>query len=184
MNDRHDSLLAASEFCLAFEKSVRDINREDVVGTIGRLNIAPNAVNIIPGETALTMEIRTPAQDYVDQILNHLAPEATKIEMARGVKIERTLLLDQAAVTLDQTVIREMSQALADCGQPLVVLTSMAGHDATHLADVTRSGMLFVRSIDGKSHCPAEDSTEADIEKAGNVLLRTILLLDEELDSL
>ena len=76
----------------------------------------------------------------------------------------------------------KMVQAMEAMSEPYLTLASMAGHDATHLAGVTRSGMLFVRSIDGKSHCPEEDSRLDDIEKAGNALLQVILLLDKELD--
>ncbi|MBW7461117.1 M20/M25/M40 family metallo-hydrolase, partial [Paenibacillus sepulcri] len=62
-------------------------------------------------------------------------------------------------------------------------LGSMAGHDAAHMASLTRSGMLFVPSLDGKSHCPEEASRIEDIEKVGNVLLHAILALDEKLDA-
>ncbi|MNV59478.1 N-carbamoyl-L-amino acid hydrolase [compost metagenome] len=65
---------------------------------------------------------------------------------------------------------------------PAMTLGSMAGHDAAHMASVTRSGMLFVPSIGGKSHCPDEESRMADILCAGNVLLHTLLVLDQSLD--
>ena len=90
--------------------------------------------------------------------------------------------MDQASVALDEIIMATMTKVVNTMQEPCVTLTSMAGHDATHLASVTRSGMLFVRSIDGKSHCPQEYSHSEDIEKAGNALLQTILLLDEELD--
>jgi N-carbamoyl-L-amino-acid hydrolase len=182
MNDRHDALLAASEFCLVFEKIIKETNRDDVVGTIGHLEISPNAVNIIPGETALTMEIRTPDHSVTTAILDHLAKHIEDIETARGVRIERSILLNQSSVALDETVMAAMVKAIETMSESYLMLTSMAGHDATHLASMTRSGMLFVRSINGRSHCPEENSHMEDIEKAGNALLKTILLLDKELD--
>ncbi len=182
MNDRHDALLAASQFCLAFEQVLREINRDDVVGTIGQLKISPNEVNIIPGESFLTMEIRTPDQTILTSILDLLATVVEKIETTRLIRIERNVLLNQAAVALDNTVMTAMGRAIEAMSDSYRLLTSMAGHDATHLASVTRSGMLFVRSRDGKSHCPEENSNMEDIEKAGNALLKTILLLDKELD--
>ena len=129
------------------------------------------------------MEIRTPDHKITTSILDSLGKQIEKIETTRGVRIERSLLLDQAAVALDETVMEAMSRAMKTMPEPYVTLTSMAGHDATHLASITRSGMLFVRSIDGKSHCPQENSEREDIEKAGTALLKTILLLDKELDS-
>ncbi len=182
MSDRHDALLAASEFCLAFEKVIKAVSREDVVGTIGHLEILPNAVNIIPGEIFLTMEIRTPNQTILAEILNSFAPVIEEIKAARLIRIQRTILLNQAAVPLDKTVMTTMGSAIETMSESYATLPSMAGHDATHLASITRSGMLFVRSIAGKSHCPEENSDMDDIEKAGNALLKTILLLDKELD--
>lgn len=182
MRDRHDALLAASEFCLAFEEILKDTKREDVVGTIGHLEIFPNAVNIIPGEIALTMEVRTLEGAVTKAVIERLAAPIAAIEKSRGVRFIRSVLLDQAGVALDKTVMDKMAQAMENMSEPYLTLASMAGHDATHLAGVTRSGMLFVRSIDGKSHCPEEDSMLKDIEKAGNALLQTTLLLDKELD--
>lgn len=182
MQDRHDALLAVSEFCLAFEKILKDTKRDDVVGTIGHLEIFPNAVNIIPGETELTMEVRTLEGTVTKAVVERLAAPIAAIEKSRGVRFIRSVLLDQAGVALDKTVMDKMAQAMDDMAEPYLTLASMAGHDATHLASVTRSGMLFVRSIDGKSHCPEEDSMLEDIEKAGNALLQTIVLLDKELD--
>jgi N-carbamoyl-L-amino-acid hydrolase len=68
-------------------------------------------------------------------------------------------------------------------GYPSYPLGSMAGHDAAHMAALTRAGMLFVPSIDGKSHCPEEESRIEDMEKVGNVLLHSILALDQQLDT-
>lgn len=182
MRDRHDALMAASEFCLVFEKVLKDTNRDDVVGTIGHFEVFPNAVNIIPGEIALTMEIRTSEDILTKDVLKGLASAVADIEKNRGVHFARSVLLDQAGVALDKVVMDKMAQAMDNMSEPYLTLASMAGHDATHLASVTRSGMLFVRSMDGKSHCPEEYSKPEDIEKAGNALLQTILLLDKELD--
>ncbi len=181
MRDRHDALLGTAEFCLAFEKVLKEVNRDDVVGTIGHMDIFPNAVNIIPGETVLTLEIRTPDHTVLTTILGDLEKYIADIER-RGVHIQRSVLLDQAAVALDETVMNAMARGIVTRTEPYVTLTSMAGHDATHMASITRSGMLFVRSIDGKSHCPEENCYREDIEKAGNALLESILLLDKELD--
>lgn len=182
MADRHDALAAASAFCLAFEGVLKNVGRDDVVGTIGRFSILPNAVNIIPSEVSLTLELRAPNQTLVEQVLTGLNEQVESIENARGVKIKRELLLDQAAVAMNKVVMKAMSNAVEMEQEKSLTLTSMAGHDATHMAGLTKAGMLFVRSIDGKSHCPEEESRLADIEKAGNVLLQTILALDKELD--
>ncbi len=61
------------------------------------------------------------------------------------------------------------------------MLVSMAGHDAVHMSSITKTGMIFVQSIEGKSHCREEKTNSKDIEIAGNVLLNAVLRLDKEL---
>ena len=58
---------------------------------------------------------------------------------------------------------------------------SMAGHDAANMARLTKSAMLFVQSIDGRSHCPQEDTNGLEIAQAAQVLLDAVLLLDRRL---
>jgi len=182
MSDRHDALLAAAEFCLAFETAVKAIGRDDVVGTIGRFEVFPNAVNIIPGQISLIMEVRTPDEQFTRAILDILTQQAAGIEAKRGITICRDILLDQAAVAMDEKIMTTLARASETIAEPYVELASMAGHDATHLAGVARAGMLFVRSVAGKSHCPEEYSDIEDIVKAAEVLLEAVVILDKELD--
>lgn len=65
--------------------------------------------------------------------------------------------------------------------EPCLTLPSMAVHDAAHMASVTKSAMIFVKSIDGKSHCPEEYSTPEDISKAVNFMLHGVIQIDQEL---
>ena len=96
--------------------------------------------------------------------------------------MQRTVMLDQLPAPMDDEVIRVSGEQAHSLGYPFHLLGSMAGHDAAHMASITRSGMLFVPSIGGKSHCPDEESRIEDIEKISNVLLHTILELDQRLD--
>ena len=82
---------------------------------------------------------------------------------------------------MDDTVIESFKKAVPQEDHYLL-MGSMAGHDATHLASITKAGMLFVPSIGGKSHCPEEYSRIEDIEKVSNVLLQAIFDLDNILD--
>ena len=60
-------------------------------------------------------------------------------------------------------------------------LPSGAGHDAQHMAQICPAAMIFIPSLKGISHAPAEFSSPEDIANGGNVLLQTILTLDEEM---
>lgn len=182
MQDRKDALLAASEVALAVEKIIRSYERNDIVGTVGKFDILPNSVNIIPETAQFVMEIRIPQEDIKNEIVSRIAAELHKIEKARNLTIEREIFLDQSAVQMNEEIQKVLLQESAQYQKEEVQLVSMAGHDAVHMTDITKTAMLFVRSINGKSHCLEEYSRIEDIEVAGNVLLNTIIQLDQLLD--
>ncbi|OBZ16982.1 Zn-dependent hydrolase [Bacillus sp. FJAT-26390] len=182
MNDRKDALMLASELMLAFEAVCRNHPADEVVGTIGRIANYPNAANIIPEKVTFNLEARGKSSGEIQQVISHWDGLAEDIVRRRGGKMERRIVLDQAPAKMDQTIIevcKEQSDALA---YENLYLGSMAGHDAVHMSSLTRAGMLFVPSVDGKSHCPEEESLMGDIEKAANVLLHAILSLDKRLE--
>jgi N-carbamoyl-L-amino-acid hydrolase len=59
-------------------------------------------------------------------------------------------------------------------------MPSGAGHDAQMLARICPSGMIFVPSVAGISHNPAEHTEPDDLEAGANVLLATMLELTEK----
>ena len=181
MADRKDALMGASEMMLAFEAAARHHPANEAVGTIGRISNEPNAANIIPEKVSFHLEARGETRQQIQEMVEDWSAQAVSIAMSRGLRLERRLILDQAPQPLD-TLIMEVCAAQAEVLEvPSLHLGSMAGHDATHMASLTRAGMLFVPSLGGKSHCPEEESRIEDIEKAGNVLLQSILALDGQL---
>ncbi|CUH95994.1 hypothetical protein P22_2082 [Propionispora sp. 2/2-37] len=182
MKDRKDALLAAAAFSLAFEECIKECNREDVVGTIGSLEVFPNAANIVPGEVELTLEFRCSQTAVGKQIIAALDRIEERIAQERGVTVRREVILDQAAVAMDRQIIAALDKSLNKMEEPFLNLVSMAGHDAAHMVNFAKTGMLFVQSIDGKSHCPEEKTDMKDIVKAGNGLLQAVLILDKELN--
>lgn len=182
MHYRHDALLAGADLSLALEKIMIEMNRNDVVGTIGNFNVIPNSANIIPGEVNLIVEVRTSDDRILENIISNLSDSIVSIEEKRGVQIFRDVILNQKSIPMDKQIRNVLKDAITSMGETCLELPSMAGHDAVHMASVTKAGMLFVPSIDGKSHCPDEKTNMDDIEKAGNVLLQTVLILDKELD--
>lgn len=181
MRDRQDALLAASELMLAFERIVKEENSDDVVGTCGYISVSPNEANIIPGRVELTLELRTSGDAVKERVVRALDAPQQEIMQRRRVKIERNVNLDQPAMPLDQVVRDAVADGVRAVGEPFEELVSMAGHDAANMARVTRSGMIFAQSIDGKGHCPYERTDIRDIEKTANAMLAAVLKLDKEL---
>ncbi|WP_026884051.1 Zn-dependent hydrolase [Clostridium akagii] len=182
MSCRHDALIAASQLCLEFEKIIKDIHRDDVVGTVGHIEVKPNSINIIPGEVDTILEFRTPDFNDVEIIYANINNAISFIENKRGVKIISETMLKQREVIMDKAIISTLKRAMTKMDETNIELVSMAGHDAVHMSSLTKTAMLFVASVNGKSHCADEFTEEMDIIKAANVLLETILILDKELD--
>ena len=180
MDNRHDAFLAAGEFALGYEKIIKEEHRDDVVGTIGYVKVLPNAASIIPGSVELILELRCCSEEIRQRVKARVGVLTKEIEEKRGVTIERKLNLDQKEMPMDPEVIAAIDQGIAIMGQEPVTLVSMAGHDAANMARVARSAMIFVQSINGKSHCPQEATDIDRIEETVNAMLQAVLILDDK----
>ena len=100
------------------------------------------------------------------------------------MRIERKLNLDQKEMWMDRTIVEAVKRGIDQEGQKPVELVSMAGHDAANMQRVTKSAMIFVQSIDGKSHCPQEKTDINRIEETVNAMLDAVLILDKEMDAI
>ncbi|MBM7632881.1 M20 family metallo-hydrolase [Geomicrobium sediminis] len=178
--DRQDALTAAARLVLKIEQAATDYPIEELVATVGEFHVRPNAANIVPGEVTFTMEIRGESDEQLSEVHNQIEETIAHIENDRNVVISREVVLNQAGVPMNQEVMNTMKTIATNRGHETLTLGSMAGHDAAHLAELTSSGMLFVPSLEGKSHCPEEESRMDDIEIVANVLYETILKLDEK----
>lgn len=182
MRDRKDALLAACEINLALEKIAKDIHIDEVVGTIGSIKVLPNAANIIPGSVELTADIRTCDPKKKEEFIQKLGKAVDSIIADRKLRITRKTILDQPPTDMSNYVRNVLDRAITLTDQSQTTLVSMAGHDAANMQLVTDAGMLFVKSIDGKSHCPEEFTQDEDIHLAAQALLQAVLILDKELD--
>lgn len=181
MPRRHDALLAAGELALALEAAVSEQNRCDVVGTVGKFNVFPNAANIIPGRVELILELRTPDRALRTEILDAFTARIAKIEERRGVRFVRQINLDQAEVVLDPAVTAAIAKGCKTVQDQGGTLVSMAGHDAVHMSKICPAGMLFIQSVEGISHSRRELTRDPEIDAAARALLQAVIELDRTL---
>jgi allantoate deiminase len=159
MDARDDALVQAAEYVLRVREAARGI--DGAVGTVGRLEVYPGGVNVIPGSVTVTVDLRAPDDERLGELLESLDLEPQP----------RT-----AAVRLDEEVRRVLREEAERAGANVVELPSGAGHDAGILASAgVASGMLFVRSLAGGiSHHPDEESSPDDIAVAIDVLTASL----------
>jgi acetylornithine deacetylase/succinyl-diaminopimelate desuccinylase-like protein len=162
MEARDDALVRAAEFVLRAREVASGI--EGAVATVGRVEVEPGAVNVIPDLVTLSLDVRAPDDDRLVQLLGTLGAEAEPLVSAAAMS-------DRVRAVLREEVER--------VGLPAIELASGAGHDAGVLAAAgVEAGMLFVRSLnDGVSHSPDEETAPEDVALAADVLSASLARL-------
>lgn len=174
MRQRRDALAGAAEFVLAAEAYARSF--PDLVATVGVLEPKPGAINVISGETSLTLDVRHAKNETLSGAYHALGKRAAHIGESRNLRLNWQDLSSQAAVPLDA----ELSDLLSKSHpQGLPKLVSGAGHDAMVMAPFTPSALLFVRSPNGVSHHPDEMVLEPDVTEALQTTLTFLMRLAE-----
>jgi N-carbamoyl-L-amino-acid hydrolase len=170
MRIRHDALVAAAEII----RGVREIPRKiggDMVSTVGRLDVTPNIPNAIPGRVSLSVDLRAPDEHHVTRalgFLDRLVKDAARVE---GVTYELDHYWRVPRTHFDVEVVDTIEEAAKGLGCGYRRILSGAGHDAQYMATICPTGMIFVPSRDGRSHCEEEFTPMDDIEKGANTLL-------------
>ena len=179
MPDRRNALLAAAKLIEAVQEEViRQPGRQ--VGTVGHLEVFPNARNVVPGRVKATLELRDLDAAKVGEIGKRIAARAGAIAADTGTEIVlRQVETDPPALATPR-IQHEIETAAAGLGLTTMHLPSGAGHDAQILAKVTEMGMIFVPSLRGISHSPKEATPWPDCANGANVLLQTLLRLDRQ----
>ena len=161
MGTRRDALVAASDFISEIHDAA--IKIADLRATVGALTLHPNVVNAIPSRVELTLEIRA-LDDTVRDTFARLAQSVGYgISGSREVEFSMERTYEQPAVPCDIKMIDDLDAAVAEIGQIAPRLPSGATHDASAMADLCPTSMLFIRCKDGVSHKPEEFVTSEDM---------------------
>lgn len=147
------------------------------VGTVGAMTLAPNLINVIPREAVVTVDLRNPDDRRLAEAEARLDAFLRDLAAAEGLEIESRRLVRFPPVAFDPGVVGAIEAAAASLGQPIRRMTSGAGQDAQMLARLCPAAMIFVPSIGGISHSPAERTAPEHLELGANLLLRTLLAL-------
>jgi len=171
MHLRHDAGFVAAGVAVAMQEL------DVAVATVGRLDLHPDLVNVVPGRAVLTLDIRDTDDAVLTAAEKRIADRCAELADAEGVTLSTRSLARFEPVAFDPQMV-DLVEAVAKAhGHSVKRLPSGAGHDAQMLARVCPTGMIFVPSIDGISHNPAERTSPEDLEAGANVLLEIVLEL-------
>ncbi len=177
MEGRRDALCAAAEFVLEVEAAAKV--DPGAVATVGEISALPGAVNVIPGEAELSLDLRHPDDSARERLRNHLERIAKEIAASRGCEHRWQVRQETPAVPTNPELSALLEQAVEDSGLHVHRLPSGAGHDAAQMAALTNVAMLFVRCKEGISHNPAESVKIEDVRAAIEVIDGFLALVAE-----
>ncbi len=173
MIGRNDALLAFSEMNIVVNKVAHQMG--NMVGTVGEIQNYPNSRNIIPDAVHFTVDIRSWDDAHAVKAWEMMKKEFEVIAERRGCPIRTEETWKVAHAPFDKGLWDRVVETSEELGYSCKRMVSGAGHDMSEVNQVTRGAMIFVPSINGRSHVEVEDTPYEDCEHGANVLLHCIL---------
>jgi allantoate deiminase len=165
---RRDALAAAAECIGVVERVAKNV--PELVGTVGRIEAKPGAINVIPGEVLFTIDVRAPVDDVRVEAVDELRSLISNIAQRRNLQLEIETLQQFRSSACAPWLMEQLERAIQAQGLPVRRLPSGAGHDGMAMKAIADIAMLFVRCKGGVSHNPAESITEEDAAIGAAVL--------------
>ncbi|WP_028308982.1 Zn-dependent hydrolase [Desulfitibacter alkalitolerans] len=174
MGFRQDALVTASRIIVDIRDKIKELSNDAVV-TVGEMAVFPNVINIIPNKAQFSIDIRCPEEKILLILESSIMEIIENVCAKENTNYKAERFWYSSPIEFDIGLIKVLEKSCETMEIPFFQLVSGANHDAKHMSSIAPSGMIFIRSIGGKSHCPEELSTWKDIEKGTNVLLHTVL---------
>jgi len=174
MRLRHDPVYCAGVIA-AF---VRDLTRtlgHDQVGTVGRVDVYPNLVNVVASRVVLTVDLRNTDESMLQEAERRLGTFLEELALDEGVEISTRSLARFEPVGFDARMVDRVESTAQRLGHSTRRMPSGAGHDAQMLARICPTAMIFTPSVNGLSHNIAEFTEASDIAAGANVLLQVVV---------
>ena len=175
MSDRQDSFMASAEFALEARAFALGMS-PDIRFTIGRMAVSPGSPNTVPGRTTFTIDLRHEQETVLDKVESYLVNQAGP-QHKSGTVLAVKRIMHVPPVHFAEEKIEAVAAAADGCGLRSKRMVSGAMHDASRLASVVPTAMIFVPSRDGISHHEDEWTAPEDLERGCDVLAQTLLSL-------
>jgi len=172
MNLRRDALAAAAECVLAVERICGA--EPELVGTVGKIEALPGAINVIPGRTRFSLDVRAPSDEQRARAVAAIRSAFGEIAKRRRVDLDIKPVWEASTAACAPWLQQQIAAAIARENIPVRHLPSGAGHDGMAMIAIADIAMLFVRCKGGISHNPAEAISAADVDVATRVFLNFI----------
>ena len=178
MSLRRDPMAVAAEVAVAARAIATDLGGTQVA-TVGSLTLHPNLVNVVPAHATMTVDLRNTDETLLRQAEQQLMDSVQQIADREDINVESRSLARFEPVEFDKRVVDAIEALAQQKGLSTRRMPSGAGHDAQMIARVCPTGMIFVPSLDGISHNPAEHTDDEDLVAGAQLLADAMLALTE-----
>lgn len=176
MTERRDPLLAAADLIAAMPSIAASVS-DVAVATCGRVDTSPGSANVVPSLARLTLDYRDPDATRLGMLGARLEAKAAQAASRHGVRYAWVADLPIAPTELNPSIRSAIERNANSLALSTLAMPSGAGHDSQNMATIAPTGMIFVPSKGGRSHCPDEDTDWGDVINGANVLLNTVVEL-------
>lgn len=181
MGMRTDALVGAARIVeLVWEAANEQAAELPFVATIGKFDVFPNGANVVPGKVEFVLEARSMDDRVTAAFLERVTSAAGQVCESLALGFTAEVQSFAPAVHCDPGIRTLLTEACQVRGHEFEELMSGAGHDAMQVAAVAPVAMVFVPCDAGISHNPAENAHQADLLAGAEVLLETVLMLDQQ----
>jgi N-carbamoyl-L-amino-acid hydrolase len=176
MRLRHDAGYCAAAIGTFLRQLAREFGGSQVC-TMGRVELAPNLINVIAARAKVMIDMRNTDEATLQRAEQRLSTFLDELARDEGVTIDVRRLARFEPVVFDAGLVERIERVARRLGHTPRRMTSGAGHDAQMIARVAPAAMIFVPSVRGISHNPAEHTEPEHLAAGADVLLHTLLEL-------
>jgi allantoate deiminase len=169
MDLRRDALQAAAHIASEMTRYLSEFGRPAVV-TNGWWDVQPGAWNIVPGLVHFSVDLRHPDEATKQRLAAEIRRRGEEIAAQRGVSLRYEVVGDVQPMDMHAQIKAELQAAVEALGVPWIPMISGAGHDSQVMATRVPTAMLFVPSVEGRSHSAAEYTSPEDAARGARVL--------------
>lgn len=155
-----------------------NIFANELTGTIpgqlancGVIRTEPGNVNVVPERVVMSLDLRNPNDAPLAEAEATLRKFCAELSTRDEIEISFRDLARFPATPFAEELIAGVEASAAELDLPIRRMISGAGHDAQMMSRLCPTAMIFIPSIGGLSHNPAEFSTAEDMIAGANVLL-------------
>lgn len=173
MGYRKDAVYAASQMIQEIIGKATQ-HGDPLVTTVGKIEVTPNIVNVVPGGALFTLDVRHTEKDMLVNFTEELTAIINRIADESSIKASIDMWMDEDPIPMNQQIVDSIEKQVKENGLNYKMMHSGAGHDSQIIAPTIPTAMIFVPSKDGISHNPLEYTSPKELAVGVKALIHSL----------